>query len=69
MKSAAAVIICLFIPGCGAGADPDPAQERTQAQRDSAIAESGLPGAGAVGRALETSDSAAARAARMDTFR
>lgn len=35
----------------------------TQAQRDSAIAESQLPGAGVVGKALEVSDSAEARAA------
>jgi hypothetical protein len=34
----------------------------TQAQRDSAIAASQLPGAGVVGRALEVSDSAKARA-------
>jgi hypothetical protein len=34
----------------------------TEAQRDSAIAASKLPGAGAVGKALEAADSAAARA-------
>ena len=34
----------------------------TQAQRDSAIAASKLPGAGVVGKALEVSDSAKARA-------
>ncbi|CAN5596986.1 hypothetical protein BH23GEM10_BH23GEM10_10900 [soil metagenome] len=56
------------------GCAPDPGEapdtvERTQRQRDSALAESRLPGAGAVGRALDTSDSAAARTARMDTIR
>lgn len=34
----------------------------TQAQRDSAIAASRLPGAGVVGKALEIADSARARA-------
>jgi hypothetical protein len=34
----------------------------TQAQRDSAIAASQLPGAGVVGKALEVADSAKARA-------
>lgn len=65
----AALIACSVVLGCAPGADADPPPERTQAQRDSAIAESNLPGAGAVGRALETSDSAAARAARMDSIR
>jgi hypothetical protein len=36
----------------------------TQRQRDSTIAASGLPGASAVGKALEIADSAAARAKR-----
>ena len=35
----------------------------TQAQRDSAIAASQLPGAGVVGKALEIADSAESRAA------
>ena len=38
----------------------------TERQRDSVIAASGLVGAGVVGRALAASDSAAARAARMN---
>ncbi len=40
----------------------------TERQRDSAIAKSRLPGAGAVGAALAGSDSAAARAARLDSL-
>lgn len=37
----------------------------TQRQRDSTIAASGLPGASAVGKALEIADSAEARAKRV----
>ena len=42
----------------------EPAAEMTDRQRDSTLAHSKLPGAGAVGRAMEQADSAAARAAR-----
>jgi hypothetical protein len=41
----------------------------TQRQRDSTIAESRLPGATAVGRALDAADAAAARAAAADSIR
>jgi uncharacterized protein YcfL len=39
----------------------------TERQRDSTIAASKLPGAGVVGKALEQSDSAKARADQADT--
>jgi outer membrane biogenesis lipoprotein LolB len=42
----------------------EPTAEMTERQRDSTLAHSKLPGAGAVGRAMEQADSAAARAAR-----
>lgn len=38
----------------------------TQHERDSILAETDLPGAGVVGRAIEASDSSAARAKRLD---
>lgn len=73
MKTRIRILACAIAvaaAGCVAESDTDEAPpERTQRQRDSAIAESNLPGAGAVGRALETSDSAVARAARMDSIR
>jgi hypothetical protein len=51
-------------------ADPPPERaEMTQRQRDSTIAESRLPGARGVGRALDASDAAAARAAAADSIR
>jgi len=40
----------------------------TERQRDSVIAASGLYGAAVVGRAMAASDSAAARAARLNTL-
>lgn len=42
----------------------EPAKKMTTAQRDSAIGESKLPGAGVVKKALAESDSAKARAAK-----
>jgi nitrous oxide reductase accessory protein NosL len=49
---------------CSKKSDTSSQQPRTltQAQRDSAIAASKLPGAGVVGKALEVADSAEARA-------
>ena len=40
----------------------------SERQRDSVIAKSRLPGGGTVGRALAASDTAAARAARIDSL-
>jgi len=40
----------------------------TERQRDSILAREPLPGASVVGRALEVSDTAAARAARIDSM-
>jgi hypothetical protein len=44
----------------------EPSSALTERQRDSLIAVSKLPGASAVGRALAVSDSAKARAERLD---
>lgn len=54
---------------CGPGEADRTARRdsRTPRERDSAIAASKLPGAPAVRRALDAADSAAARAARMDS--
>jgi hypothetical protein len=53
----------LFATGCGRKDEPPP-RTLSQRQRDSLIGVSGLPGSGAVTRALAMQDSAAARAAR-----
>lgn len=42
-------------------------QELTQREKDSVFAGSQIPGAKAVGKALKTADSAAARQARIDS--
>jgi hypothetical protein len=41
----------------------------TQRQRDSVLAQSGIPGAAGVGKALSAADSLRARNARLDSLR
>ena len=55
--------VCVATLAC-AKKEPVAKKEMTKAQRDSAIAESKLPGAGVVKKALEVSDSAETRANR-----
>ena len=55
----------VFLSGCAQEASEEKTQTpMTQRQRDSTIAASKLPGASAVGKALEIADSAAVRASR-----
>jgi hypothetical protein len=71
MSSRCVFLLCVLLSACSTGSD-EPRESRddmTQRQRDSTIAESRLPGAPAVGRALEASDAAAARAAAADSIR
>ncbi|NIM48661.1 MAG: hypothetical protein GTN62_02845 [Gemmatimonadales bacterium] len=58
----------LFAACSGGGGGNTPADTLTQRQRDSAIGASDLPGAGGVRKALEVSDTAAARRARLDSL-
>ncbi len=66
------VAVALALAGCGPGEPDDtattPADTLTRDQRDSIIGASGLPGASAIERARETSQTAAERAARMDSI-
>jgi hypothetical protein len=69
--SVAVVVAACAVGLIGACSDKTGSEEgapvgMTAAARDSAIAESGLPGAGVVGKALSVADSAQARARRMD---
>ena len=51
-----------------AGPDRQSADTLTRREKDSIVAESGLPGAGGVRGAMTGADSAAARAARLDSL-
>jgi hypothetical protein len=72
MRSAAAIItvlVLLAVAGCaGHSSTPKPVSTLTEAQRDSAIARSSLPGADVVGRALAVSGQSAGRSARLDSL-
>ncbi|MCI0451822.1 MAG: hypothetical protein L0Z51_05445 [Candidatus Latescibacteria bacterium] len=58
------IAMASVVAACSKQADQASREPRTltQAQRDSAIAASPLPGAGTLGKALEVADSADARA-------
>jgi len=64
----ALMVVSMLVAVACAGEPKAKQPEMTQRQRDSAIAESGLPGAGGVGRALRVADSAQARQAVMDSI-
>lgn len=65
LLAAAFLAVLVLFPGCARDtSEEEPRSQMTERQRDSALAESGLPGASAVGRALAISDTAAARASR-----
>ncbi len=64
----AIAVLVLGTLGCPGEDDTVTQQPVDQRARDSAIAESGLPGASGIRRALDVQDSAAARQARMDSI-
>lgn len=68
MKSIKLILLFVFLlSGCtDVGSDKAAKKKLTTHQRDSVLAKSRLPGAGAVGRAIEVSDSAAVRAKRIN---
>ncbi len=62
-------LVIVILVGCSGKSETEQNQTGlSQRQRDSLVAESDLPGARAVGKALSISDSAAARAARLDSL-
>ena len=65
MRKVMAAVVMAVVAGCGSGDDQT---TRTEGTRDSAIAESTVPGAAGVRRALEVSDSANARRALEDSI-
>jgi hypothetical protein len=68
LLAAGSTILVLAACSKHSGADDRSAPAMSERQRDSAIARSRLPGAGTVGRALAASDTASARAARVDSL-
>jgi hypothetical protein len=62
----ALICVAAATGGCGDKEAKEAKAPMTEAQRDSAIAASKLPGAGVVGKALSAADSAKARAERED---
>ncbi|MFW6079740.1 MAG: hypothetical protein ACODAE_08970 [Gemmatimonadota bacterium] len=70
---AALLVLSTAVPfgACAGGESAEGGVDRdtlTRRQKDSIIGESGLPGAGAVRRALDASDEAADRAATVDSL-
>jgi hypothetical protein len=66
-----AAVTVLAVWGCGAGGGDEQtaADTLTRRQRDSIISEMPLPGAGAVGRALDAQERARTRADQLDSIR
>ena len=60
-------MLALLSAGC-AGADREDADTLTRREKDSLVAGSGVPGAAGVRGAMTGADSAAARAARLDSL-
>ena len=65
MRYAIAGFALVLMMGCGS---EEPPETRSQGARDSAIAESAVPGAAGVRSALSVSDSANARRAHEDSI-
>jgi hypothetical protein len=69
MRRMTMVALLLALAGMGCGkSGGDSSKALTERQRDSILAGERLPGAEVVGKALAVSDSAAQRAARMDSL-
>ena len=66
MKKLLALLLALTT-GCGGDDPPPPADTLSQRERQEMIGKSSLPGAQGVTGALGASDSAKARAARLDS--
>lgn len=68
---AAVVLVLSVVPLVVGCAKPDankPASSLTEAQRDTVLSKSAIPGASAVGRAMDAAGNEATRAAGMDSL-
>ena len=71
LASIGPLAICFLMISCGGGSDSESqaAQDTlTRRQKDSIVSTLPVPGAGAVGKALEAADAARARAEQHDTI-
>ena len=61
-------VLCIFaLVGCSSDTGGNRRDTMTQRQRDSVLAQSGLPGAQGVAKALKAADSAKVRQAQLDS--
>jgi len=60
------MLVLVSIASCTETSEDSSKKKLTQHEKDSILAETDLPGAGVVGKAIEASDSSAARAKRLD---
>ncbi|MCC6650441.1 MAG: hypothetical protein IT348_04760 [Candidatus Eisenbacteria bacterium] len=63
-----AAVLAAPLAGCGKPAEDKPASTLTEAQRDSVLGESTLPGAGAIGRAQGAAEGEATPRAELDSL-
>lgn len=69
MKAFSLCVLTTLLLGCSSADTPANNRDTmTQRQRDSVLAQSGLPGAQGVGRALSAADSVRARNAQLDSI-
>ena len=68
LRGLAVILAAGSLPGCGSG-DAEPGAELTRAQKDSLVAEMPIPGASAVGSAMQARDRANTRTEAHDTIR
>ena len=59
-------MVLVSIVSCAETTKDSSKKKLSQHERDSILAKTDLPGAGVVGRAIETSDSSAVRAKKLD---
>ena len=60
--------LAVVLGGCASKTEGNRRDTMTQRQRDSTLAQTQLPGAAGVGKALNAADSAKARQARLDSL-
>ncbi|MBD3180088.1 MAG: hypothetical protein GF417_11145 [Candidatus Latescibacteria bacterium] len=62
------LIPAILMAGCSGSDQKEPESSLSRKQRDSVLSESKIPGAGAVKKAIEVSDTASARSRKTDEY-